>query len=183
MNVLISRRTLLASPAEADCRSLPAFVSARTTNAKSEALIRSRLDEVEWKRIVRVLPARMQARARNNGNARKFVEAVLWVASTHLYWKSMPDEYGDPHTNYMRFVRWTHAGIWDRVLSAMEESSESFAHLYRLVDSYRSKSTMMNMTKASPEMNDNAPMHGGLNQLQGSVRHADRPQHGYSGNA
>lgn len=140
----------------------------------------SRLDEAEWMRIVRVLPCRMQARARNNGNARKFVEAVLWVANTHLYWKSMPDEYGDPHTNYMRFVRWTHAGIWDQVLSAMGESSESFAQLYRLVDSYRSKSTMMNMAKASPEMHDNALVHGGLNQLQGSVRHADRPQHGYS---
>ena len=183
MNVLISRRTLLASPAEAECGNLPAFVSAKKANAKSEALIRSRLDEAEWKRIVRVLPGRMQARARNNGNARKFIEAVLWVASTHLYWKSMPDEYGDPHTNYMRFVRWTHAGIWDQVLSAMEQSSESFVHLYRLVDSYRSKSTMMNMTKALPDMNANARMHGGLNQLQGSVRHADRPQHGYSGNA
>jgi transposase len=160
-----------------------AFASITLAESRGKIATRRRLAETEWKRIVKCLPSRMRARARNNENTRRFMEAVLWVASTNLYWKSMPDEYGDPHANYMRFVRWAHAGIWDQVLSAMEDSNESSAHLYRLVDSYRTKSTMMNMTKALPDMDGSARMHSGLDQLQGGVRHADRPQHGYSGNA
>lgn len=183
MTLLAGRPMLRESLASSEGREFSAFTTARTDNAKRETSIRSRLADAEWDRIVNVLPCRMQARARNNGNARTFVEAVLWVASTNLYWKSMPEEYGDPHTNYMRFVRWAHAGIWDEVLSAMEESTESSVRLNRLVDSYRTKSTMMNVTRALPATGGKARVHGGSDQRQESVHNADHPQHGYSGNA
>ncbi len=183
MILLADRPTLQEPLTGIERQDPPTFASARAISAKDAMSIRSRLAEAEWMRIVQVLPCRMQARARNNGNAREFVEAVLWVACTNLYWKSMPEEYGDPHTNYMRFVRWAHAGIWDQVLSVMDDSSESFAHLHRLVYSYRNKSTMMNLAEALSGPDGEARMPDRSNQSQESARHEDPPQHGYSGNA
>jgi len=183
MILLADRPTLQEPLTGIERQDPPTFASARAISAKDAMSIRSRLAEAEWMRIVQVLPCRTQARARNNGNAREFVEAVLWVACTNLYWKSMPEEYGDPHTNYMRFVRWAHAGIWDQVLSVMDDSSESFAHLHRLVYSYRNKSTMMNLAKALSGTDGEARMPDRSNQSQESARHEDPPQHGYSGNA
>lgn len=188
MNLQVSNSTLSESLAETQHRNFreirsPAFTSMRVIESRGETTIRRRLAETEWTRIVKCLPSRMRARARNNENTRRFMEAVLWVANTNLYWKSMPEEYGDPHTNYIRFVRWVQAGVWDHVLSAMEDSSESTAHLHRLVDNYRIKSTIRSTTKALHGVSDNARLYGGNDKLQGSVHHADHPQHSYSGNA
>ena len=40
---------------------------------------RQRLNDLQWARVLAVLPGRVGVRAHNGGNARRFVEAVLWI--------------------------------------------------------------------------------------------------------
>ncbi len=106
---------------------------------------RERLTDAQWSRIVRVLPGRVGARAGNGGNARLFVEAVLWVAHTQAYWSDIPPEYGAWHSNYIRFVRWAKEGHWADVVMSMEELPESQRLLASMVNHYLVKHRMNRM--------------------------------------
>ena len=80
--------------------------------------------------------SRIGVRASNGGNARRFVEAVLWMAHTRAYWSDIPVEYGAWHAIYIRFGRWAHEGVWGDVIKALEELPETRALLGGMVDKY-----------------------------------------------
>ena len=103
---------------------------------------RARLTDAQWSRIVRVLPGRVGARAGNGGNARLFIEAVLWVAHTQAYWSDIPSEYGAWHSNYIRFVRWAKEGLWADIVMSMDELPESQRLLTSMVNHYLVKHRM-----------------------------------------
>ena len=44
------------------------------------------MDDAQWSKVLRILPGRVGVRANNGGNARRFIEAVLWMAHTRAYW-------------------------------------------------------------------------------------------------
>lgn len=77
---------------------------------------RTRLDSDEWGRIVQVLPGKLRAHATSSEKTRRYLEATLWVADTGAGWNSLPKDFGSRRANYMRFIRWAHAGIWAKVI-------------------------------------------------------------------
>ena len=97
---------------------------------------RQRLNDVQWAKVLDVLPGRIGVRASNGGNARRFLEAVLWMAHTRAYWSDIPVDYGAWHAIYIRFGRWAHEGVWDDVVKAMEDVPETQALLGAMVDKY-----------------------------------------------
>ena len=97
---------------------------------------RQRLNDPQWARVLLVLPGRIGVRASNGGNARRFVEAVLWMAHTRAYWSDIPTEYGAWHAIYIRFGRWAHEGVWEDVVKSLDELPETQALLGNLVEKY-----------------------------------------------
>ena len=97
---------------------------------------RQRLNDEQWARVVAILPGRIGVRASNGGNARRFVEAVLWVAHTHAYWSDIPPEYGAWHAIYIHFGRWAHEDVWADVVNAMDGVPETQALLGAMVEKY-----------------------------------------------
>lgn len=97
---------------------------------------RQRLDDPQWTRVLAVLPGRIGVRASNGGNARRFLEAVLWMAHTRAYWSDIPSEYGAWHAIYIRFGRWAHEGVWGDVVQAMHDLPETQALLAGMVEKY-----------------------------------------------
>lgn len=97
---------------------------------------RQRLNDPQWAKVLEVLPGRIGVRASNGGNARRFVEAVLWMAHTRAYWSDIPVEYGAWHAIYIRFGRWAHEGVWADVVKAMEQLPETQGLLGSMVDKY-----------------------------------------------
>ena len=76
------------------------------------------LADAEWDAllpfvIVRDRPGRplRDARARMN--------AVFWVAASGSAWRTVPGRFGKPDTVSRHFRRLTHAGLWERLLSAL----------------------------------------------------------------
>jgi transposase len=43
---------------------------------------------------------------------------VLWLTRNGCRWRALPAEWGNWHTTYTRFQRWTASGVWARVLAA-----------------------------------------------------------------
>lgn len=106
---------------------------------------RRRMDDAQWSKVLRILPGRVGVRANNGGNARRFVEAVLWMAHTRAYWSDIPMEYGAWHAIYIRFGRWAHEGIWVDVVGALQETPETQSLLRAMVESYLNSYRMQRM--------------------------------------
>ena len=98
---------------------------------------RQRLNDLQWAKVLAALPGRIGVRASNGGNARRFVEAVLWMAHTRAYWSDIPVEYGAWHAIYIRFGRWAHEDVWKDVVEALEELPKTQALLGALVEKYQ----------------------------------------------
>ncbi|WP_162455030.1 transposase [Pseudoxanthomonas kalamensis] len=94
------------------------------------------IDDMNWKKIVRVLPGRVGVRASNGGSAKRFLEAVVWVAQTRAYWSDIPAEFGNWHTIYIRFGRWCNEGLWPKVIDAMHDLPEMQTALSVMVEKY-----------------------------------------------
>jgi len=74
----------------------------------------------QWHYLASLLPGAVARRSSEGLDTRRFVEAVLWVASTDSTWVELPKNYGNFHAVYLRFTRWTRLGIWEHVFDCLE---------------------------------------------------------------
>jgi transposase len=77
------------------------------------------LTDAQWERIAPRLLGKAGDRGRTAVDTRLFADAVLWLARTASRWRDLPPELGDWRTVRCRFRRWTHAGVWERLIEAM----------------------------------------------------------------
>ncbi len=116
--------------------------------AISQWPITQRLSNEEWKIVMQALPGRVGARARQGGNARRFIEAVLWVAQTGAYWSDLPREFGSWHGIYVRFIRWAQEGTWKDVLARFDPQDQRALDLRALVERYLHRNNTKHLSRA-----------------------------------
>jgi putative transposase len=78
------------------------------------------LTDAQWARISPLLPGREGTKGGRGQDNRRFVEAMLWLLRNGCRWRALPKEWGNWHTTYTRFQRWTASGVWARVLAAVQ---------------------------------------------------------------
>lgn len=78
------------------------------------------LTDAQWARIAPLLPGRVGTKGGRGRDNRHFVEAVLWLLRNGCRWRALPQEWGNWHTTYTRFQRWARAGVWEKVLTAVQ---------------------------------------------------------------
>ena len=90
------------------------------------------LPEVGYATTARVDRCRMGAAgaapaAAESGQAApgRILNAILWKLATGAPWRDLPERYGPWQTVYTRFWRWTRAGVWDRLLAAVERRADA----------------------------------------------------------
>ena len=116
--------------------------------AISQWPIMQRLTADEWKQLMQALPGRVGARARHGGNARRFIEAVLWVAQTGAYWSDLPREFGSWHGIYVRFIRWSQDGNWTQVLGHFDPQDQRAVDLHALIERYLHRNNTKHLSRA-----------------------------------
>lgn len=116
--------------------------------AISQWPITERLTAEEWKRLMHALPGRVGARARHGGNARRFIEAVLWVAQTGAYWSDLPRDFGSWHGIYVRFIRWAQDGNWTQVLAHFDPQDQRALDLHALIERYLHRNNTKYLSRA-----------------------------------
>jgi transposase len=79
------------------------------------------LTDAQWARIEPLLPGRAGTKGGRGQDNCRFVEAVLWLTRNGCRWRALPAEWGNWHTTYTRFQRWTASGVWARVLAAVQQ--------------------------------------------------------------
>jgi len=83
---------------------------------------------------------------------RSFHETVLWIARTGAPWRDLPPRYGHWHRVYVRYNRWSHKGVWERIFETVAGDPDLE---YLMVDAALSASINMvqpqkNATRTSP---------------------------------
>jgi len=56
---------------------------------------------------------------RTGGDARVFLEAVLWIARTDCPWRDLPAHFGKWNTVFKRFRDWVKADVFKRIFDAL----------------------------------------------------------------
>jgi len=77
------------------------------------------LRDCQWQRIAPLLPGKSSDCGVTAKDNRLFIEAVLWIARTGSPWRDLPSGYGHWHRVYVRYNRWSHKGVWERIFKAI----------------------------------------------------------------
>ncbi len=86
-----------------------------------------RLDvtDEQWRRLEPLLPPEKPRTGRPNHDHRRVVSGMLWIHRTGAPWRDLPERYGPVGTVSSRFYRWCRAGVWDRILSALQAEADA----------------------------------------------------------
>src|SRR5579864_8109305 len=89
---------------------------------------RHELTAQQWERIRDLLPPERGREGRPSIDNRQVVNAIRWILKTGAPWRDLPGHYPKWKTVHSRFSRWSHQGVWARVLAelAKDQDDESF---------------------------------------------------------
>jgi transposase len=85
---------------------------------------KSELTNAQWDRLCPLLPPQKPPTGRPAKDHRTVLNGILWILRTGSPWRSLPERYGSWKTVSARFYRWQQAGVWERVLAALQRQSD-----------------------------------------------------------
>src|SRR3972149_1338243 len=86
---------------------------------------RHELTDTQWERLQPLLPPEKPRVGKPNLPHRRIINGILWRLKTGAPWRDLPERYGKWETVYSRFRRWQRAGIWDRILAALQTKADA----------------------------------------------------------
>ena len=87
------------------------------------------LTDEQWRRLEPLLPPGRPRTGRPNHDHRTILNGILWVLRTGAPWRDLPERFGPVGTVSSRFYRWRVAGVWDRVLAALQAQADARGEL------------------------------------------------------
>ncbi len=83
------------------------------------------MTDKQWERLKPHLPPQKPPTGRPNADHRRIVNGIIWIDRTGAPWRDLPERYGSWRTVASRFYRWQKAGIWDRILAALQHQEDA----------------------------------------------------------
>ncbi len=90
---------------------------------------RPELTDAQWEKLRPLLPPQKPRTGRPAKDHRTVLEGILWVLRTGRPWRCLPQRYGSWKTVSSRFYRWQRAGVWARILPALQRQSDADSRL------------------------------------------------------
>lgn len=81
---------------------------------------RHELTDEEWGLIEPLVRGGKEAKGRPPRDVREMINAMMWVLRTGAPWRDLPDRYGPWQSAYHYFNQWRKAGLFDRILEALQ---------------------------------------------------------------
>lgn len=78
------------------------------------------LRDDQWERLRPFVPGGMRGKRGPRSDARRFFDAILWLARSGARWRDLPeDRFGPYQTVKRRYYRWIEQGVFDRIFQAV----------------------------------------------------------------
>jgi transposase len=97
-------------------------------------LARNLMSDDEWTFFEAFITAIRGRGGRPPEDHRLVLDGVFWITRTGAPWRDLPEEFGKWSSVYRQFRRWTLAGLWELILSALNES-EAVPDTVQMIDS------------------------------------------------
>ena len=81
------------------------------------------LSDTQFARLKPLLPNKVRGVPRVDD--RRVISGIVHVIRNGLRWRDAPPEYGPHKTLYNRFVRWSEAGVFNRIFEALAAESRA----------------------------------------------------------
>ena len=82
------------------------------------------LTDIQWEKIEPHCLGKKTDPGRTGGDARLFVEAILWIARTGAPWRDLPAHFGNWNTVFKRFRHWVKADVFKRIFDAVSDDPD-----------------------------------------------------------
>ncbi len=82
------------------------------------------LTDAQWAKMEPFCLGKPTDPGRTGGDARLFVEAVLWIARTGSPWRDLPPSFGPWNAVFKRFGYWLAAGVFQRMFDAVSAETD-----------------------------------------------------------
>ena len=82
------------------------------------------LNDPQWAKFEVAIKAANIRGARLRREDRRTIEAIIWRLDNGAKWRAIPAELGDWHHAYLRFHRWSVAGVWDKIMAHVVAKAE-----------------------------------------------------------
>jgi transposase len=79
------------------------------------------LTEARWKRLSPLIEAVRPRGKTEHHDLRRTIEAIIWRHRNGATWRSIPTELGPWWMAAQTFNRWSHLGVWERLLAMAQE--------------------------------------------------------------
>lgn len=90
---------------------------------------RGDMSERQWERLRPLLPPQHGRVGKPAHDHRRVINGILWKLRTGAPWRDLPERYGPWSTVACRFRRWRLAGVWDRLLAAVQQEEDAAGHV------------------------------------------------------
>ncbi len=81
---------------------------------------RHELTDEQWDAVGPLLPKRIAKTGRPPRDARLMLNGIFWVLCTGAPWRDLPPRFGPWQTVYDHFRNWRQAGVYERILQALQ---------------------------------------------------------------
>jgi transposase len=79
---------------------------------------RHALDDEQWERLAGLVPG---GRGRPGGSERRFLNALMWIATTGSPWRDLPSAFGAWNVVYQRFSYWCKKGWLEAIFLELQQ--------------------------------------------------------------
>ena len=90
---------------------------------------RGELTDEQWEKLSPLLPPEKPKTGHPAKDHRLILNGILWILRTGAPWRDLPERYGPWSTVACRFYRWQKAGIWQRILQALQQQEDTAGHV------------------------------------------------------
>ena len=90
---------------------------------------RGELTNSQWQRLRPLLPVQKPHTGRPSLDHRRVINGILWILRTGAPWRDLPERYGPWQTVSGRFYRWRKDGLWQRILSSLQQQADAKGQL------------------------------------------------------
>ncbi len=87
------------------------------------------LTNEQWEPLGPLLPPQKPKTGRPAADHRTILNGILWILRTGAPWRDLPECYGPWRTVASRFYRWRKAGLWGRILDAVQQLADAMGLL------------------------------------------------------
>lgn len=90
---------------------------------------RGELTNTQWQRLQPLMPSQTPRVGRPSLDHRRVINGILWILRTGAPWRDMPERYGKWQTVSGRFYRWRKDGLWQQILSTLQQQADAKGQL------------------------------------------------------